>query len=105
MTKRSIRRFDKSATRVFKAMRTSIVELGFETIDVDKGTGLLKFTTKKKYLFFGGLHYTLVLNNLTDRDSEVSISAEGDVNQGDFKKMATLVFNAMDKELPIASYI
>ena len=101
--KRKTIKYDKSKVRTCKAIRNAVVDLGFDTIKTDKNIGILKFKTKKKYLFFGGTDFTITANEVSERDTEVTISTEGDISKSDFQKMANNIFNKMDKELPIES--
>ena len=99
--KRKTINYDKNKLRTFKAIHNVVIALGFDTLKTDKSTGTIKFTTKKKYLIFGGTGFTIIANEVSERNTAVTVSSEDDISQNDFQKMANNIFTKMDKELPI----
>ena len=101
MLRREIMRFDKNSNQTFMVMSDVITNLGFKNIESDRKIGIIKFTTQKKYLLFGGMHYTLTINKVSEFITEVSITTRDDSNNNSFQKTAEIIFTKMYKKIPI----
>jgi len=103
MTKRSVRNFDKTITQTFKAMRDSVVKLGLEFEKVEKDRYIIEMKTKTSYIFFGGQKYTMAARSITEKSTQVTITAKSDVSQNNLNELSESIFANMDRELPIAA--
>ncbi len=99
--KRNARYFNKKLSQVYNAMRDIIFKFGLEIVESDKKSGMIKFVTKKSYIFFGGYEYTLKVREVSDQQVQVVLSSGADVSQNDVDKLADRIFEEMDKELPV----
>ena len=102
MTKRSTRNFDKNISQTFKAMRDAVVKLSFEFEKVEKDRYIIEMKTKTSYVFFGGKKYTIAARAISEKNTQVTITAKSDVSQKNLNDLAEDIFVSMDKELPMA---
>jgi len=103
MTKRAVRNFDKTIGQTFKAMRDAVVKLGFDFEKVEKDRFIIQMKTKTSYVFFGGKQYTMAARSISEKSTQVTITAKSDVSQNNLNELSENIFTIMDKELPIAA--
>ena len=103
MTKRVVRNFDKTINQTFKGMRDAVVKLGFEFEKVEKDRFIIEMKTKMSYIFFGGHKYTMAARSISEKSTQVTITAKSDVSQNNLNELAESIFTTMDKELPISA--
>ena len=103
MSKRTVRNFDKSIIKTFKAMRNAVVKLGLTFENVEKDKFIIEMKTKTSYLFFGGNKYTLSARSISETNTQVVVSAKSDVSQNIINELSESIFILMDKELPMAA--
>ena len=99
--KRHTIRYDKNIKRTYSAMRNAVVNLGFETLETDKHIGIVKFTTPRKYVFFGGTQFSITAYTISERSTDVTLSVKDNISKKDFLYMTENIFKRMDKELPV----